>query len=56
MLRYLNLPRFADLITDGFKITLNEKKVRTKDIGGSSTTEEFTNEIIKNCKTIMDGK
>lgn len=53
MLRYLNLPRFADLITEGLKMALNEKKVRTKDIGGSSTCEEFTEEIIKRCSSLM---
>ena len=53
MLRYLNLPRFADLISDGLKMTLQEKKSRTKDIGGSATCEEFTNEIIKNCTKLM---
>jgi len=53
MLRYLNLPRFADLITDGVKMTLRDPNSRTRDIAGNATTEEFTNEIIKNCCALM---
>eukprot|EP01017_Pseudomicrothorax_dubius_P011611 TRINITY_DN1437_c0_g1_i2.p2 TRINITY_DN1437_c0_g1~~TRINITY_DN1437_c0_g1_i2.p2 ORF type:complete len:266 (-),score=83.16 TRINITY_DN1437_c0_g1_i2:1191-1907(-) len=51
MLRALGLPRFADLIDTALSRVLSEKKVRTKDIGGKNTTDEFTNEV---CKTIED--
>ena len=46
MLRYLGLPRFADQISSAINEVLEEKKVRTKDIGGNSSTSEFTKAII----------
>jgi len=48
MLRHLGLPYFADWIGDSLNKTLEEGTVRTKDIGGWATTDEFTNEVIKN--------
>lgn len=38
MLRYLGLPRFADQISTALNKVLVEGQVRTKDIGGNSTT------------------
>jgi isocitrate dehydrogenase (NAD+) len=38
MLRYLGLPRFADQISTALNSVLEEGKVKTKDIGGHSTT------------------
>ena len=52
MLRFLNLPRFADLISNGLKQTLQTKTI-TKDVGGMATTDEFTNEVIKHCTNLM---
>lgn len=46
MLRYLGLPRFADQISSALKEVIEEKKVRTRDIGGSHSTSEFTKAII----------
>lgn len=48
MLRHINLPHFAERIQNAVLKTLSEGKVRTQDIGGDSTTFEFTKEIIKN--------
>lgn len=48
MLRYLNLPIFADAIGDAVRKVLTEGKIRTADIGGTSTTTQFTNEVIRN--------
>jgi isocitrate dehydrogenase (NAD+) len=48
MLRYLGLPTFADKINAALTKTLTDSRVRTIDIGGSSSTSEYTNEIIKN--------
>jgi len=48
MLRYLGLPIFADKINAALIKTLSEGKVRTIDIGGTASTTEYTNEIIKN--------
>jgi len=47
MLRYLGLPRFADQISSSISEVLEEKKVRTRDIGGFSSTSEFTKEVIR---------
>jgi Isocitrate/isopropylmalate dehydrogenase len=51
MLRHMNLPHFADRIQNGVFKTIAQGKVLTKDIGGDSTTYEFTKEIIKNIST-----
>ena len=56
MLRYLNLPMFADTLSKALKKTLNDGRIRTFDIGGNATTDEFTNEVINNCQTIMNNK
>jgi len=50
MLRHLGLPNFADRIANAVNKTLEEGKVRTKDIGGTATTDEYTYEVIKNLK------
>jgi len=48
MLRHLGLPFFAEQIQNAVFRTLEAGKVRTRDIGGSNTTKEFTKEIINN--------
>lgn len=48
MLRYLGLPNFADRINAALMKTLDQGNVRTEDIGGHSSTSEYTKEIIKN--------
>lgn len=48
MLRYLGLPIFADRINYALMKTLAEGKARTEDIGGHSSTSDYTREIIKN--------
>jgi len=48
LLKHLNLHQFASTIENALGQTLQEGKVRTQDIGGTSTTEQFTNEVIKN--------
>lgn len=48
MLRQANLPSFADLVEDAvFKTYLNQE-VRTPDLGGNYSTDEFTKKIIEN--------
>ena len=47
MLRYLGLPRFADQISTAISEVLQERKYRTRDIGGVSTTSEYTRAIIQ---------
>ncbi len=46
MLKYINEITYAQKIESALKTVLKEGKKLTKDLGGNSTTEEFTNEII----------
>lgn len=48
MLRYLGLPRFADQISSALNSVLTEGLVKTKDIGGTATTSDFTKAVIHN--------
>lgn len=48
MLQHMGLPFFADKIHYAITKTLNEGQVRTRDIGGSAKTTEYTDAIIKN--------
>ncbi|KAI7883039.1 hypothetical protein K492DRAFT_175795 [Lichtheimia hyalospora FSU 10163] len=48
MLRHLNLNEYADRISNAVHCTIETGKVRTKDLGGNSTTEEFTAAVIAN--------
>lgn len=47
MLRHMDLPQFADRIAKAVNNTLEEGKVRTRDIGGNNSTSEYVHEIIK---------
>lgn len=47
MLRHLGLNEHADRISQATYDVLGEGQIRTPDIGGSSTTTEFTDAIIK---------
>lgn len=47
MLKHLGLPFFAQKIEYAVYKTLLEGKIKTLDIDGRNTTEEFTEEIIK---------
>ncbi|EGR33924.1 hypothetical protein IMG5_030660 [Ichthyophthirius multifiliis] len=48
MLQHMNLPHFADIISNAINKTLNEGKILTKDVGGNATTTQFTKAIINN--------
>lgn len=50
MLRHMNLPVFADAITNGVLGTIEAGKIITQDLGGNASTTQFTNEIIKNTR------
>jgi len=47
MLRHLGLDSIANSIASATFGVINEKKVRTADMGGSATTSDFTAAIIK---------
>jgi isocitrate dehydrogenase (NAD+) len=48
MLRAMNLTSHADLIENSVYSILEENKHTTKDLGGRSTTTEYTKAIISN--------
>lgn len=50
MLRHINLLHYSQQIYEAINLTLKAGKVRTKDLGGNSTTDEFTRAVIHNIK------
>lgn len=50
LLRHVNLPVYGDMIRNAVEQVLQDGKVRTKDIGGQSSTQEFTYAVINNLK------
>lgn len=53
LLRHVNLQSYSDMITNAINVVLKEGKFRTKDLGGQSTTTDFTYAIIDH---LTDGK
>ncbi|KAJ6638908.1 Isocitrate dehydrogenase [NAD] subunit beta, mitochondrial [Pseudolycoriella hygida] len=50
MLRHVNLQPYSDMITSAINKVLNEGRFRTKDLGGQSTTTDFTYAVIDHLK------
>lgn len=50
LLRHVNLHDYSDQIVNAVTAVLTQGKVRTKDLGGQSTTNEFTYAIIANLR------
>ncbi|KAH8251742.1 hypothetical protein KR038_005858 [Drosophila bunnanda] len=48
LLRHINLPTYGEVIQNAINKVLNDGKVRTKDLGGQSTTQDFTHAVIRN--------
>jgi len=48
LLKHINLPHYSDLILNAVNCVLKVGKIRTKDLGGQSTTTEFTRAVIGN--------
>ncbi|XP_073277373.1 isocitrate dehydrogenase [NAD] regulatory subunit 1, mitochondrial [Primulina huaijiensis] len=48
MLRHLQFPSFADRLETAVKRVISEGEYRTKDLGGSSTTQEVVDAVIAN--------
>lgn len=46
MLRHLQFPSFADRLETAVKRVISEGKCRTKDLEGSSTTQEIVDAVI----------
>lgn len=53
MLRHIGLDADAEAIARAVYTTLAEQKVATPDLGGSSTTNEFTAEILRKLETVQ---
>lgn len=51
MLRQANLPCYSDLIERAVFKTYEDPEVRTPDLGGNYSTQEFTNKVISNLET-----
>lgn len=47
MLRYLGLPHFADQVSYALNEVLTEGTVMTKDVGGTATTSDFTEAVVR---------
>eukprot|EP00102_Acyrthosiphon_pisum_P027707 XP_016664917.1 PREDICTED: isocitrate dehydrogenase [NAD] subunit beta, mitochondrial-like isoform X3 [Acyrthosiphon pisum] len=47
MLRHVNLQHYSESIRNAIREVLAAGKVRTRDLGGSSSTHEFTDAVIK---------
>lgn len=52
MLNHVNLPQYGQMIRNAVDQVLRDGKVRTKDIGGHSSTQEYTYAVIHNLKPI----
>lgn len=50
MLRHINLLHYSQMIYNSINSVLKQGKVRTKDLGGNATTNEFTSAVIHNLK------
>lgn len=49
-MRHVNLHAYSDMITNAVQRVLKGGKIRTKDLGGQNTTNEFTLAVIANLK------
>jgi len=48
----MNLPKFAKNIEMAINMVYKNTKIRTRDLGGSNTSDEFTDAIIKNLEIL----
>jgi len=48
MLRHINLHVWGDMIRNAIEKVLKDGKIKTKDVGGQSTTQQFTYAVINN--------
>lgn len=50
LLNHVNLRSYAEQIRDAINRVLNDGKVRTKDLGGQSSSTDFTKAVIYNLR------
>lgn len=48
LLRHVNLPLYGEMIRNAIEKVLKDGKTKTKDVGGQSSTQEFTYAVIHN--------
>lgn len=48
LLRHINLPSYSEIIQNSLIRVLRDGKVKTKDLGGQATTQDFTRAVIAN--------
>lgn len=48
LLRHINLPSYSDQITNAINKVLLDGRIKTKDLGGQSTTQDYTRAVIAN--------
>lgn len=53
LLNHVNLPAYGEMIRNAVNKVLHDGKVRTKDIGGQSNTQEFTYAVIYNLQPVQ---
>lgn len=54
LLNHVNLPAYGTMIRNAVEKVLQDGKVKTKDIGGQATTQEFTHAVIYNLQPIKE--
>jgi isocitrate dehydrogenase (NAD+) len=54
MLRYLGERAAADLVLGGLERTLAEKQVKTRDLGGTASTTEFTETVVASMRELKE--
>ncbi len=52
MLQYLGERDAADLVSNALQRTLAQKQVRTKDLGGTASTTEFTEAVVASMREL----
>lgn len=55
MLNNMQLPRFASLIKQSLKNVYSEGKYLTADVGGKSSTTDFTKRLVEEIKELDSG-
>jgi isocitrate dehydrogenase (NAD+) len=54
MLRYLNERAAADLVYQALEYTLRVRNIRTRDLGGTASTTEYTEAIVGSMKELRE--
>ena len=47
MLRWLDMPEIADRLGKAIRTVFVDKRIRTRDLGGTASTSEFTEAVVR---------